>query len=44
MKRFIWTIALLIVASPTLADEGMWTLDNFPKDAAAACWTSTALK
>ncbi len=33
MKRFAWTIALLILVTPTFADEGMWTLDNFPRDA-----------
>ena len=28
-----WLFLVLMVASPALADEGMWTLNNFPKDA-----------
>jgi len=33
MKRLVWTVSLLILAGAVSADEGMWTLDNFPKDA-----------
>lgn len=31
MKRFV-ALALALVASPALADEGMWTFDNFPAE------------
>lgn len=30
MKRFLGILALLLVAGPARADEGMWTYDNFP--------------
>jgi len=36
MKRF-WTLAMcLLVAAAVSADEGMWTLDNFPAEAVRA--------
>lgn len=30
MKRIATTLALLALSAPALADEGMWTFDNFP--------------
>ena len=36
MKRIALTVALCLVAGAGVADEGMWTLDNFPRDAVQA--------
>ncbi len=33
MKNLILLFALLVISIPSSADEGMWTLDNFPKSA-----------
>jgi hypothetical protein len=33
MKNLILLFALLVISIPLSADEGMWTLDNFPKSA-----------
>ncbi|MGC1520990.1 MAG: S46 family peptidase, partial [Steroidobacteraceae bacterium] len=30
LTRAIWVLAALAIAIPALADEGMWTFDNFP--------------
>jgi hypothetical protein len=30
LTRAIWVFAALAIAAPALADEGMWTYDNFP--------------
>nr|XP_061810441.1 dipeptidyl-peptidase 7-like [Nerophis lumbriciformis] len=35
MKRLIFTAALVALATPANADEGMWTLNNFPADRVA---------
>ena len=31
MRIPILFVTLLVVSIPAIADEGMWTLDNFPK-------------
>ena len=31
MKNLILLVTLLVISIPSSADEGMWTLDNFPK-------------
>ena len=33
MKNLIVVISLVAISIPSIADEGMWTLDNFPKAA-----------
>ena len=33
MNRSCIYVALLLLCAPATADEGMWTLDNFPRDA-----------
>src|SRR5271155_3944530 len=30
LTRSAWLLAAMIIAAPALADEGMWTYDNFP--------------
>ena len=35
MTRIISTLAVLFLAATAAADEGMWTIDNFPADAVA---------
>ena len=36
MKKFLLTVTLFVVNAVTIADEGMWTLDNFPSAAVEA--------
>ena len=33
MRNLILLVTLLVISIPSIADEGMWTLDNFPKAA-----------
>jgi len=33
MNNLILLVTLLVISIPSIADEGMWTLDNFPKAA-----------
>ena len=33
MRKILLSLALVAVAAPTRADEGMWTYNNFPKAA-----------